>query len=312
MPRWWIGTYDPAVQDGTGEGVYQAESRADGTLGPAQLAVALPSPAYLLRDGDVVHAALEGEGTVATIVSDVVTRTVPAAGEAPCHLTLLGRRVVVANYVSGTVAVLGPEGPEQVLEAAGSGPRPQQNGPHAHSSLLVDDTTLLTADLGADRVRIHAVSGSTLTRTGALAFPPGTGPRDLALLPNGDVLVLGELDGTLHLVRDLAIVASVTLPGFVDGDHASAIAARDGLVYCGVRGSNRIAVLRLTAEALEPVADLDCGGDWPRHLVLDGDLLHVANQRSHEVSSFRLGDDGLPVLLGSTSVPSPAFLLRVA
>jgi 6-phosphogluconolactonase len=306
MTGWLIGTYDASVQRGTGSGVYAA----DELPGEARLAVALPSPSYLLRDGDLVHATLEGLGRVATLRGDVVERTVDAGGDAPCHLAALGDRLVVASYLSGTLAVVGPGGAEQVLQDEGSGPDPAQDGPHAHSSLVVG-SRLLSADLGADVVYTHTIAGTTLTRTGAIAFPPGTGPRDLALLPSGDVLMLGELDGSLHLLRDTEVVTSTVVPGFAPGDHAGAIVVRDDAIICGVRGSNRIAVLRLRDDALEPVADVDCGGDWPRHLALEGDRLHVANQRSHDVTTFRIGDDGIPRPTGSTAVPSPAFLLPV-
>ncbi|HWR86241.1 MAG TPA: beta-propeller fold lactonase family protein [Rhodoglobus sp.] len=303
---WLIGTYDASVQDGTGSGVYAA----DELPGQAHLAVALPSPSFLLGDGHLVHATLEGEGRVVTLRGDAVERSVDAGGASPCHLSRLGDRLVVANYGSGTLAVVGADGPEQVLDGEGGGPNPAQDGPHAHSSLVVGDR-LLSADLGDDVVWVHAIEGGALRRTGAIRFEPGSGPRDLALLPSGDVLMLAELDGTLHLIRGDEVVSSVVVPGFTPGDHAGSIAVRDGVVYCGVRGSNRIAVVRLGDDALVPALDIDCGGDWPRHLALDGDTLHVANQRSHDVATFRIGGDGIPEQTGSTPVPSPAFVLHV-
>ena len=54
------------------------------------------------------------------------------------------------------------------------------------------------------------------------------------------------------------------------------------------------------------------GGSWGRHLAVDGDLLHVANQLSNEVTSFRIGTDGIPVQLApGTPIGSPTYLLRV-
>lgn len=317
MSTWWIGTYDPSVQNGTGRGIYRAESNPDGTLGEPELLHELPSPSYLLADGDRVVAALEGLGQLAAIRDGAVKTRVGAGGTFPCHLSVLADRVVVANYGDGAVAVVGDGGPEQVLAGHGSGPHPAQDGPHAHASLLVDASTALTTDLGADLVHVHAVRGTVLERTASVALPAGTGPRDLALHPSGAILVLGELDGSLHALRrageQLAVEASASLPGFAAGSHAAAIAMRSDLIYAGVRGANRIAVLRLSQGGLVPVTDVDCGGDWPRHLVLDGDLLHVANQRSHGIASLRIGADGVPVLIGEpTGVPSPAFLLQVA
>lgn len=315
MTRWLVGTYGPDSQ-GTGEGIYAAHEDAGGRLVFDGLAVACPSPSYLIRDGDRVHAALEAVGRVATIVDDRIEREVDAGGAAPCHLLGLNGAVVVANYVSGTVAVLGPEGPTQILPGAGSGPRPGQDGPHAHATLAIGDT-LLSTDLGADRIHLHAVRDTGLERTGALALPAGTGPRDLALHASGRVIAIGELDGSMHVIElddaGARVVASVTVPGWVEGDHLAAIGQRGDLLYTAVRGSDRIAVLRFDGATLEPVADVDCGGAHPRHLIVDGELLHVANQHSNGVSSFRLGADGIPVAIGdAVEVPSPAFLLRVS
>lgn len=307
--RWWIGTYGPDTQDGSGAGVYEATAEADSFAAP-RLIAELASPTWLRRRGDEVWAALEGSEAVAILrdPDGSPVRRIPSGGGWPCHLTVLGEHVVVTAYADGRVVLLGERGPVQTLEADGSGPRPEQDGPHAHASLVLGDT-LLTADLGADLVRVHRIAGDRLERTGGIAFPPGTGPRDLSLLPDGGVLVLGELDGTLHLLRDGAIAASAAMPGWVEGDHAAAIGIRGPFVYAGVRGSDRIAVLRLDGDALTPVIDVATGGRWPRHLAVDGARLHVANQHSHDVTTFRIGDDGIPVRTGSLAVPSPAFLL---
>ncbi|CAN5208409.1 hypothetical protein BH11ACT5_BH11ACT5_21750 [soil metagenome] len=45
----------------------------------------------------------------------------------------------------------------------------------------------------------------------------------------------------------------------------------------------------------------------------DGDVLHVANQVSNSIASFRLGSDGMPSLIAEpTAVPSPNYLLARA
>ena len=55
---------------------------------------------------------------------------------------------------------------------------------------------------------------------------------------------------------------------------------------------------------------MDSGGDWPRHLVVDGDFVHVANQRSSTVATFRIGVGGALTPVGTpVAVPSPTHLL---
>ena len=112
------------------------------------------------------------------------------------------------------------------------------------------------------------------------------------------------------------LAASVALPGREPGDQAAAIGfSSDGRsVYAGLRGSNQISVLRASDDGrtLTPVGSVSTAGDWPRHLAVDGDVLHVANQLSNTVASFRLGADGMPVLIADpTPVASPTYLLQV-
>jgi 6-phosphogluconolactonase (cycloisomerase 2 family) len=90
-----------------------------------------------------------------------------------------------------------------------------------------------------------------------------------------------------------------TSGGALEGDSAAEIALSPdgGHAYVGVRGSNRISVLEVDSVdgQLRPVSDGPSGGDWPRHhLVRDG-WLHVAHERSHDVTTFRLDPEtGLP------------------
>ena len=67
----------------------------------------------------------------------------------------------------------------------------------------------------------------------------------------------------------------------------------------------------LDADAVRPVGWVPSGGDWPRHLVVDGEFVHVANQLSNAqfeaVTSFGLSRI---VAFGSGSlgaIPLPSF-----
>ena len=115
-------------------------------------------------------------------------------------------RLYVSNYLDGSIDVfpLAPDGAIgellQTLGAIGSGPNPGQDCPHAHSTPVLHsalrEPTVLSADLGADRVHVHladrSLEGAALVRTETIALPPSTGPRDL-LHHQGRVILLGEL-----------------------------------------------------------------------------------------------------------------------
>jgi 6-phosphogluconolactonase (cycloisomerase 2 family) len=207
----------------------------------------------------------------------------------------------------------------QSLAASGRGPKPEQAGPHAHSTFL--GPTVLTADLGLDQVHLHRLRGGLLTRTGSLDLPAGTGPRDFAAPAGGDgslVYLIGELTASVFALRVSADAVSIVASGHavaepVEGDHGAGLQLSDDgrYLYSGLRGSNRIVVIRTSD--LSPVADVSCGGEWPRNLTLVGDMLYVANQRSSTVTSFRIDSDGVPRPVGEPEpVPSPTFLCPVS
>ncbi|CAN5296467.1 lactonase family protein [soil metagenome] len=321
---WWAGGYSEDMS-GTIPGILALRTTDAGTLALVGTAVETPSPSYLLRRGDHVYAVAEGAGTVSSFRRTgehalVRDGSAPSGGRWPCNLGFFGDGIAVANYFDGVVGLVGLDesGAVTVLESTqegdGSGPHERQEGPHSHTVLAVDDA-LLSVDLGSDRVLVHRPGLEPAT---SLALPPGTGPRDLVRHPSGLFYVLSELSHELFVLRwtgsGLELVSSVAVPGAVDGDHDSAISfGADGrYVYTGLRGSNRIAVLRASDDGalVEPVAWVSSEGEWPRHHAVDRDVLHVANQLSHSVASFRLGADGLPALIAEpTAVPSPNYLL---
>lgn len=328
--QWWVGGYGQDL-DGTGTGIGLVRARADGTLEHLGDLAAVTSPSWLIESGDHLYAAIEGSGRVDSFRRDglslVHDGSVSSGGSLPCHLTVVGSELVVANYADGPVGMIGLTADRavdelvQVLPGEGSGPRPTQSGPHAHATFLVDDSTVLSLDLGADRIHVHRLESGRLMRAASIALPAGTGPRDIARHPSGLLYVLGELSGELFVFEwvggMLELVSSAALPGAVEGDHGAAIAFGGGgrFVYTGLRGSHRVSVLRASDDgrALEPIGWVPSEGEWPRHLVVHEDVLHVANQLSNSIASFRLGVDGMPTLIGEpTFVPSPAYLLPVS
>jgi len=302
---WLVGAYGPDM-DGGARGITKLRSTADGSLEPVEgFLIEAPSPAFLARHDGTLLAALEGQQAVLEVGGD----RWPSGGTWPCHLGVYGSTVVVANYFEGT---LGLRSGQVVEPEAGAGPLPAQNGPHAHSTAEIAAGVIVSADLGTDRVGIHSLIDGILTRTGSLALTPATGPRDL--LVNGSLLyILGEHGRTVTVAQwtdTLRVLDEVALPGAVATDQASALVLVNGYLYAGLRGSNQISVLRVTGTTLEPVTAVPTRGDWPRHLASDGEMLHVANQLSSTVTSFRLGADGVPVPVGEPcETPSPTYLL---
>ncbi|MET4780055.1 beta-propeller fold lactonase family protein [Glaciihabitans sp. UYNi722] len=319
----WVGGYT-ATMDAEATGIGVARARADGSFEFVQTAVETSSPSFLadgVVDG-IVYAVDEGNRRVEAFRREGLQLLHQGghavSGTSPCHLSVAPDWLYVSNYGDGSVdvfplAAAGEIGPlAQSLQGVGRGPHNTQDGPHAHSTLVTGEKTVLSADLGADRVYVHRQTDTGLERIGFGEFPAGTGPRDL-LAVEDRIYLLGELDGTLFsLDAHAGIVAhGSSIADWVDGDHAAALAidASGRFLYTGLRGSNRVAVAR--ADDLSPLASVPTGGDWPRHLWVSGDILYVANQLSSTVTSFRIDPTtGIPQLIGVPErVPSPTYIL---
>lgn len=319
----WCGGYT-ASMGGDAQGIALLSGESAGGLEFRGLAAAVSSPSYLLRHGGGVVAADEANGRVVFFAlegGELVERgSRSTTGPNPCHLSVDDGLLFASNYGDGSIDVFAIaadgaiEGPLQTLAAAGSGPLPQQDGPHAHCTLPLPGGTVLSADLGTDRVHLHSRHGEELRRIASIELPAGTGPRDLLRL-GSRTLLLGEFGSRIFEIGADAVAGSGELVADpVEGDQAAGLAVSDDgrFLYAGLRGSDRIAVV--DAVTLEPVAAVSCGGHWPRHLVVRGGLLLVANQLSGTVSRFAIdARSGIPSPLGAPIlVPSPTFLLPLA
>ncbi|WP_242909951.1 lactonase family protein [Actinomadura terrae] len=334
----WVGTYTGAM--GAGEGVYRVRRGPGGALEGPELAGAAASPSYLAvhPGGGVLYAVREEDagGVLAYAVKDGRLHEIGRreVGALPCHLSLTpgAGHLMVADYGSGTVRAVpldtggGFAGEPDVAEGHGSGPRQdRQDGPHAHMTAPAPDGTILTTDLGADLVRSFRIEEGRLRLAGETRLPAGCGPRHLAVHPGGNVFVLTELAATVLVLRPaggtggyarLELVAeSPATAAESDGESlAGAIRLGDGgrYVYTSTRGADVLTAHRVLdgGAALEPVADVASGGHWPRDLYVDGEWIHVANERSGLVTTFRIGADGVPVLGGPPlEVPSPVCVV---
>ncbi|AYF98943.1 lactonase family protein [Protaetiibacter intestinalis] len=316
-----VGGYGPDM-GGAGRGIVTASA---GLPGGVELIAECPSPSWLTVRGDRLVATLEGEGGLAWFVRTdagwAPDGVVATGGHWPCHAAFLDDdTVAVACYGDGAVVVVrhGEEAPLQRLEGTGSGPLPAQEGPHAHHVHVLPDGRVLTLDLGADRLHVHRrTEDGLLERIDSLPLPEGTGPRDLLALPSGELALLGEWSCELLILDpagvEFEIVQILALPGATPGaDQAAALGlSADGRhLYAGLRGADLVAVVSLDADGARPLGAVPSGGAWPRHLLVDGELLHVANQRSDRVSTFRIGADGIPEPLGETAVAAPTCLAR--
>jgi len=327
--RYWTGSYSRPGAGGIGlltidsEGHLAWERRAGTAEDPSYLLApaSRPGMCYAVDEGasGVVAFSVRSEGRLERLA------VASTAGTSPCHLSVVagGAVLLAACYADGVVSAhqLDERGiPSEgvALPApppADNGPHAAQNGPHAHATLEVADSVYVT-DLGTDRLQEYRYRNGAFDAVASIALPPGAGPRDLVWHRTGLLLVLGEHDCRVHVIDpgERRVIASVPLTRALHSPgQAAGLTLRGDRLYSGLRGSDRIAVLTVGGDGIpSPLMTTPSGGHWPRHHVVHGGLLHVANERSGTVTSFRLGDEGLPRPTGApTPVPTPTFLLRV-
>jgi 6-phosphogluconolactonase len=246
---------------------------------------------------------------------------VASLGAAPCHVAVdpSGRCIMVANYLSGTVAAVGsgPDGrfdpPVAEARHQGTGPHPRQDGPHAHC--VTPDPTgrwVHAADLGTDRIvqyELHP-AGAGLRRVGEVATAAGSGPRHVTFHPNQQVaFAVCELDCTLVVFhvdhRTGAFVARSIVSTLPSDEGAGSLAAAIQVhpsgdrIYVSNRGHDSIAAFEFVDVDTPPrlLGHASSGGRTPRHFTIhpSGRTMLVANQDSDTVVEFELDTaSGLP------------------
>lgn len=333
----WVGTYNP-----NGEGLYRfTVDPNNGALGEKTLVSQLPNAAQLTvsHDGKTLYLASEAEkGVIQALrigANGELTELnqVASGGAGPVYVSLTpeGRHLLVANYVSGSIAVLpvkadgslgeatdthqdqgepGAAKPEAAVE--GSFAVSDHNGPHAH--MIAADPSgkyVFSTDLGLDRIyqyRFDKQSGKLTPNEPPFinASSKGAGPRHFVFTPKGDGLwlineesstltwyALDQASGTLKEGKTIS-----SLPKEYKGTSFAAglaLSADGQQLYVANRLHNSIAHFRVTAEGtLVHQEDVWTRGDYPRSLTLDkqGRWLYVMNQRSDNITRFRVAPDG--------------------
>lgn len=351
----WVGTYNP-----NGEGLYRFQvNPADGALSGKTLVSQLANPAQLTADakGKTLYVASESEKGVVVAYAIAADGSlsklneVSTHGAGPVYLSLTpdGKFLLVANYVSGSKAVLpvladgrlaeasdtqqdqGPAGAAKPAAAVeGSFAFSDHNGPHAH--MIATDLSgkfVFSTDLGLDRIYQYRLSADGKLQPNTPAWIPassaGAGPRHFVFHPDGhSVYLINEEASTLtHYLLNrktgtLSEAATVTaLPAGYKGTSFAAGLAIDKAgknLYVANRLHSSIAHFAIEANGtLTQKDDVWTRGDYTRTLTLspDGKTLYAMNQRSDNITRFRVdpANGALSFTNDYTAVGAPSQLV---
>ncbi|WP_261643300.1 lactonase family protein [Erwinia mallotivora] len=351
----WVGTYPP-----NGEGIYRFQvNPADGALSDKTLVSRQLSPAQMTIDaqGKTLYVASESEKGV--VVAYAIARDgslkmrnqVSSQGAGPVYLSLTpdGKFLLVANYNSGSIAVLPVQADGRLSEASdarqhqgpagatipaaaveGSFAISDHNGPHAH--MIASDPSgrfVFSTDLGLDRIWQYRLSHNGKLQANQPAWiaasSAGAGPRHFVFHPDGKSLYLiNEEASTLThylLNSDTGTLSErATVSALPAGYKGTSFAA--GLVmdkagrnlWVANRLHNSIAHFAIASDgSLSHKDDVWTRGDYTRTLSLsaDGRTLYAVNQRSDNITRFRV-DPASGVLSFSgdyTAVGAPSQLV---
>lgn len=351
----WVGTYNP-----NGEGLYRFQvNPADGALSGKTLVSQLANPAQLTADakGKTLYVASESEKGVVVAYAIAADGSlsklneVSTHGAGPVYLSLTpdGKFLLVANYVSGSKAVLpvladgrlaeasdtqqdqGPAGAAKPAAAVeGSFAVSDHNGPHAH--MIATDLSgkfVFSTDLGLDRIYQYRLSADGKLQPNTPAWIPassaGAGPRHFVFHPDGhSVYLINEEASTLtHYLLNrktgtLSEAATVTaLPAGYKGTSFAAGLVIDKAgknLYVANRLHNSIAHFAIEANGtLTQKDDVWTRGDYTRTLTLspDGKTLYAMNQRSDNITRFKVdpANGALSFTNDYTAVGAPSQLV---
>lgn len=192
----------------------------------------------------------------------------------------------------------------------------------AHATAWLSESRLVTTDLGFDLARVWSIVDEELALDEEVPLGKGCGPRHIARHPLGQLFIVTEYSIEIVILAPdassrfgVVFRGPATLAPGAQGDAAAEIAinAAGNRAYVTVRGSNRLSTIQIASGGRTFVAidDASSGGGWPRHHLLYGDRLFVANEHSSTVTAFRLGPTtSTPILDGAPiCTPSPTCLL---
>ncbi|HEX2476938.1 MAG TPA: lactonase family protein [Lacipirellulaceae bacterium] len=375
----YVGTFSSPLRDvlptqvdlppGNGRGIHIfTVDRMSGAMAPVGVFELGSSPSCLTLNAagtrlysanETDHVGKDNEGTVSAFAVGPrdgkleLLNTVRSGGAGPTYVSVhpRGQFLLVANYFSGSVAVLPILADGQLGEATDVesvrgkvGPTRAKNAPpgsfaisghdRTHAHMIQADPSgrfVLHVDLGLDQIFVWKFDEQDGTLTPnephAVSLPPGDGPRHFYFHPNGRWLYSIQEEGSTIVLFDYDADAgrlasrqtiSTLPPGFAGSNFCSEIlVSADGrFVYAGNRLHDSIGVFSVGSNGeLSFVADVWTRGNYPRSFNFDptGQFLYCCNQRGDNVTIFRVDRDsgGLEFTDQYTAVGNPSSIVFV-
>ncbi|KAL3674266.1 hypothetical protein V7S43_000222 [Phytophthora oleae] len=341
QPILFAATYtrDEGWINGTGKGIYTYKfDTTDGTLTPWGVTPLGINPMYVqgstkaFNTGERVIYAINAvsdeskdhPGTQTGFVSALtlnddgtleLLNTLETHGGSPTHISLSPEEdfVVISNY-GGSLTMFPlngdgslakesfhqefPNGSEVVMDQQATG--------HIHSTTwLPNSKHVVAANLGSDELLQYKLDEKKqkLKSLKTVNRPPGSGPRHMALHPDGNIAyVVDEISNTVGvypinkkaaLLSTTAVQNITTLPEDFKNSSSSAdihLSTNGKFLYTSNRGHDSIAIFKIDENdhTLTSLSWESTRGTVPRGFTIYQDWLIVANQNSNDMYVFKV------------------------
>ncbi|WP_231934327.1 lactonase family protein [Botrimarina colliarenosi] len=348
----WIGT--DTGPERMSQGIYHLTFDDEkGTLSPAKLAAEASQPGFLAKHPTlpVLYATVDADGGAVAAWRIVEGNdgkrlqpmgSVPTGDGGPCYVSVdyTGRVLLSAQYGGGSVASYLLKEDGSIAERVSllehddpSGVVPdRQAACHAHwAGVSPNNRYVLSPDLGADRVYVHALDAANgvLTPHGSVKTPPGGGARHFAFHPSGtEGYVVNELamsvsalgwdgdKGELTLLGTFETLRTDQIEGEVFNSGSEVRVHPSGkFAYVGNRGHDSISAYRVSDDraSLTLVDQEPVRGSHPRNFAIDpsGKWLIAAGRDSNTLAVFAIDQETgeLQWTLHSVYAPAPICVL---
>lgn len=323
----YVGCFTTSRRGGKGDGIQAFRMNAEtGAWRAFQHVGRLVNPSWLLTndDGTVLYSLHADRDYATSFRIDRETGRLTRLNRAATggrngvsgKIDPSGKFLIVANYTSGSVAVMPILADGSLVDATQVYDLPgaarerhrigHQGTSHPHD-IMFDPSGrfVVVPDKGLDRVfvfRFNTRSGRlSPAGKGYMEARSGAGPRHMVFHPRRNVAwVANELDSTVTTCRwnerrgTLSPIAvTSTLPGEFTGDNQVAEIAfvvSTGSLYVSNRGQDCLALFRVDRRTgvPKPIGWQPCGGKYPRFFTLDptGKFFYVANMADDRIRRF--------------------------
>jgi len=335
-------TRDEGWMVGTGKGIYTFKfDTSDGSLTPFGVTPVGVNPVFvqgstkkfsngkpaLYAVNAVTDASEIYPGTQTGFVSALtlssngtleLLNTLESHGGNPTHISLSPDEdfLVVSNY-DGSLSMFPlnadgslanetfhqefPNGSEVVMDQQATG--------HIHSTTwLPNSNHVVAANLGSDELLQYELEAAkkTLHSLKTVNRPPGSGPRHMAIDPNGGfAYVVDEISNTVGVygiskeaatLSNTAVQNISTLPADFTNTSTAAdihLSSKGKFLYASNRGHNSIAIFAVDSASgsLTPLGWETTRGKTPKSFALYENWMVVANQDSDNMQVFEISAD---------------------